>query len=283
MRAVYVIPLCGLLVVAGFVFAFGRSPTLPNPSATTPSTSAALTLPPPAPPPGPSSSAQADTPAAPATAGLACIQDALGGVRAFAGVSTLRIVANTEPTATSRPRPAPGKREIRVVFPDRYKSYSEGIFEGRPLPPIVNGFNGNVLLSSPTMRPPDQAIPGILQIVRVGFVHEMLMRLPRELAGVRMRPRLTRDSGQERLAIDVFGMERLRATLLADPRTCVPVAAEYLSGSDKYRVELSEYRAFGGVRFPTVLKYAKDGAPWNEEHVSEIQVNAPVDDDYFRQ
>jgi hypothetical protein len=170
-----------------------------------------------------------------------------------------------------------------VVFPDRYKSYSEGISEGTPLPPIINGFNRNVLLGSPRMRPPDQAVPAILHIVRVEFVHEMLMRLPRELVGVRMRPRLASDSGQERLAIDVFGMDRLRATLLADPRTCVPVAAEYLSGSDSYRVELSGYRAFGGIRFPTVLKYARDGAPWNEEHVSEIQVNAPVDDDYFRQ
>jgi hypothetical protein len=54
-------------------------------------------------------------------AGLACIQDALGGVRAFAGVSSLRIIANTKPTVTAGPHPVANKREIGVEFPDQFK------------------------------------------------------------------------------------------------------------------------------------------------------------------
>jgi hypothetical protein len=61
----------------------------------------------------------------------------------------------------------------------------------------------------------------------------------------------------------------------------MPVALEYhqtsstkAGSSDTYRVELSEFRRFGGILFPTVLKTAKNGAPWEEEYDSEIQVNA---------
>ncbi len=192
--------------------------------------------------------------------------------------------------ATTGMRPLPNKREIGVVFPDRYKQTN---VEKDPAPgytPLgsLAGFNGNDFLMS--LRPPDDAVLARWQLgIRLGFVREMLMRLPRELADVRLSQRTTLDSGQERLAIEASGLDHLDTTLLADSRTCLPVALEYRQAStttagstDTYRVELSQYRRFGGILVPTVLTTTKNGAPWEEEYDSEIQVNAPLSDEYFR-
>jgi len=122
--------------------------------------------------------------------------------------------------------------------------------------------------------------------VRLGFVREMLKRLPLELPDVRLSQRTTLDAGQERLAIDASGLDGLDVTLLADPRTCVPIALQYVApsptGSDPSRVELSQYRRFGGILVPTVLKTTKNGEHWEEEYDSEIQVNVTLGDEYFR-
>jgi hypothetical protein len=96
------------------------------------------------------------------------------------------------------------------------------------------------------------------------------------------------DAGQERLAIDASDLAGLDVTLLADAGTCMPVAFEYrqsntTAGIDAYRVELSQYRRFGGILFPTVLRTTKNGAPWEEEHDAEIEVNARLDDAYVRE
>lgn len=84
MRVTYVILPCVVLVVVGLAFVFGRKPTRPVPSMRTPATSA-----------------PESAPATRAPAGLACIQDALGGVKAFAAVSSLRIIGNTKPVETT--------------------------------------------------------------------------------------------------------------------------------------------------------------------------------------
>jgi hypothetical protein len=220
---------------------------------------------------------------------LACIQDALGGARAFGGVSSVRIIGTTKPTAPlTGPHPLPGKREIGVVFPDRYKQQNGPLdtLPGQASPAITVGFNGNVLLGSP--KPPDEVARGLLPIVRQGFVREILMRLPRELPEVNLSQRVTRDAGQERLAIDASGSTGLVATLLADSQTCLPVALQYAkaairAGSDTYRIDLSAYRRFGGILFPTVLRTTRNGQPWQDEYDSDIQVNVPFDDAYFRQ
>ena len=277
MRAVYVIPLCGLVLVAGLVFAFSRSPTLPVPSGTTLLTSAA----PPAPSPPPPRSAQERAPATRATAGLACIQNALGGVRAFAGVSSVRIIGNTKPVASAGMRPVSNNREIRVIFPDRYQrlDVQTGMPPGQaPLTALV-GFNGRVLLSQP--REPDAAAG--MRSAGLEFVREIFMRLPREFADVHLSQRMMSDAAQERLAIDASGPDGVDATLLVDARTCVPVALEYKyrTGLLTVRVDLSEYRRFGGIRFPTVLRTARNGEPWVEEYDSEVHVNAPHADEYF--
>jgi hypothetical protein len=230
----------------------------------------------------PLSSAQGASSAAGALPGLVCIQNALGGARAFAGVSSLRITGETKPVASTGLRPLPGTREISVVFPDRYKNMHLGQFPGGGGLSSMVGFDGRVLLSSP--RLPDEEAS--MRSARLDFARQMLMRLPRASAGVSLSQRVTRDAGQERLAIDASGPDGFQATLLANPDTCVPVALEY-EGSDRFlgpttvRVHLSEYRPFGGVRFPTVLKTSHGGAPYTEEHVSTIELNAPGADQYF--
>jgi hypothetical protein len=124
-----------------------------------------------------------------------------------------------------------------------------------------------------------------MRSARLDFARQMLMRLPRASAGVNLSQRVTRDAGQERLAIDASGPDGFRATLLANPDTCMPVAFQYegnlRSGSATVRVDLSDYRPFGGVRFPTVLKTSQGGTPYTEERVSNIELNAPGADQYF--
>ena len=234
--------------------------------------------------PSPSGSVQKAVPPTPATAALRCIQNALGGTKEVAALSSVRFVGKTKPRATTRPRPYATRIEIGTVFPDRFKLQTAQTDGLQSLRSMV-GFNGEVLLANP--RVPDVAVPKVMPKARQEFVRQMLMRLPRELAGVRLSQRVVRDAGQERLAIDAFS-PALVATLLADVHTCMPVALQYTKvsmaeGSDTYRVDLSEYRRFGGIRFPTLLRQAKNGAAWEDEYDVNIEVNASFDDRYFRQ
>lgn len=266
MRGTYVTLLCVVLVVGALAFVFGRTAILPVLSVGTVSSSS------------PQSGGTTRAPA-----GLACIQDALGGVSAFAGVSSLRVIGNTKPFATSGLRPVPNKREIRIVLPNRYQRLDVQTGMPRDQVPLTSlvGFNEGVLLSQP--REPDAA--AAMRSARLDFVREILMRLPRELADVHLAQRTIRDDtdGEERLAIDAYGRDGLEATLLADPKTCLPLALQYRTGTGRLtaRVDLSDYRLFGGIRFPTVLTTARNGEPWIEERDSDIQLNAPDADTYF--
>jgi hypothetical protein len=111
------------------------------------------------------------------------------------------------------------------------------------------------------------------------------MRLPRSLAGVQVSRRVIREGNRRRLALDLTGADGFHATLLADAVSCVPVALEYPTNTTPHstttRVDLSEYRDFGGIRFPTVLRTSDGGQPWAVEHVSQIEVNAPNSRQYF--
>jgi hypothetical protein len=180
-------------------------------------------------------------------------------------------------------RPVPNHREIRMVFPDRYTRHDEQTSVPKGEAPLVFivGFSGNLLLSNPRFPPDNEA--AAMRNTRVEFVRDVLMRLPRELPGVRLSPRTTREAGQERLAIDAFDSEGLAASLVADSGTCAPVALQYRRGSVSYRVDLSEYRLFGRIHFPTMLKESRNGEPTQTEVDSDVQVNAPRSDEYFRQ
>ena len=138
MRVTYAILLVVVLVVGGLALMFSRTARLPVLSIGTRPTSA-----------------QESAAATRAPEGLACIQDALGGVRAFASVSSLRIIGETKPVATTGLRPVSNKREIRIVFPDRYQRLDVQTGVPRDWVPLTSlvGFNGRVLLSQP--REPD--------------------------------------------------------------------------------------------------------------------------------
>jgi hypothetical protein len=173
------------------------------------------------------------------------------------------------------------------VFPDRFKLQTVQTDAPSGLQPLsgIVGFNGDVLLANP--RVPDSAVAKGMPRVRQEFVRQVLMRLPRELAGVRLSQRVARDAGQDRLAVDAFS-PALVATLLADVQTCMPIALQYTTvsmaeGSDTYRVDLSEYRRFAGIRFPTLLRKAKNGEAWEDEYDANVEVNASFADRYFRQ
>lgn len=283
MRAAYVIPSFGLVLLVVVVLSFSDGLTSDGvPTSDGASTGEHVLVAERLTPP------QAEPQAAPQPAepppGLVCIQSALGGVRAFAGVSSLRIIADTKPVATSGMRPIPGRQEINVVFPDRYKR----AHVGHPPTPLssTTGFDGDAILSG--LGPADAMrslrTPDAMRNARLQFMREMLMRLPRALPGVTLTQRVASDGGRERLAIDVSGPDRFQATLLADPNTCVPVALQYaMNRLDRMivRTELSEYRAFGGIRFPTMLKTSHGGIPYTEERVSRVEVNAPGADQYF--
>jgi hypothetical protein len=212
------------------------------------------------------------------TPALACIQNALGGTAAFAAVTSLHIQAEKRPLQQSGMRPAAGTREINVVFPDRYRRDEVG----RPFRPgegeirSVEGFNKGVLLSTFAHPDPNRG----LVLARQDFNRQMLMRLPRQVAGVRLSQRMTTDSGRERLAIEASGTAGVEATLLVDRATCVPVALLYTRVSSTFRgvarVDLSGYRLFGGIRFPTVLRTSRDGEPYQEERVNLVEVNSPT-------
>lgn len=219
--------------------------------------------------------AQQNLPAADATSALTCIQNALGGTAAFAAVSSLHIKSETKPLHT--PGPIPGTMEISVVFPDRYLSTRVGQpFRGEPGLSSSAGFDKGVILSSP--RDPDPKRAEVF--AHRDFAREMLMRLPRKLAGVNLAQRVINDSGRERLALEASGADGFKATLLAERGTCVPIALQFntVQGftAGLARIELSQYRPFGGVRFPMLLRESVAGEPQEEERVTSIEVNTPA-------
>jgi hypothetical protein len=212
--------------------------------------------------------------------GLACIQRALGGSPAFARVSSLRIVGETKPVVSG---PLPGTREIRVVFPDKYERIDVGRppkFPDTTLSSTI-GFNDRLILSEP--RAPDRE--RAMRSARLDFARQMWMRLPRSIAGVQISSRAVREGNRQRLALDLIGPDGFRATLLADAASCVPVALEYPTNTTPHstttRVDLADYRDFGGIRFPTVLTTSDGGRPWVIERVSQVELNAANSRQYF--
>jgi hypothetical protein len=220
--------------------------------------------------------ARQDSPVTDATSALACIQNALGGTAAFAAVSSLYITGATSPSQDSGLRPIPTKREISVVFPDRYLRADSPSKPGYSVLSSVVGFNKAVILNRPGH--PDARLNE--NLARQDFARQLLMRFPREMIGVRLQLRVTKESGRERLAVEASGTDSFKATLLADLETCVPVAVQYTpwgaATGGVRRVELSQYRRFGGVQFPTVLKTTVGGQLQTEEHVTTVELNTPT-------
>ena len=222
--------------------------------------------------------AEQDPPAADATSALTCIQNALGGTAAFAAVSSLHIKGETKPLQDSGLRPPPGTREISVVFPDRYRrsQLARPVRPGEAGLSSIIGFDKGVVLSNPGHPDPKRAEV----LAHQDFARQMLMRLPRKSAGLTLLQRVTRDSARERVAIEASGADDFSATLLVERGTCVPIALQYntvtAGKSGLARVDLSGYRSFGGIRFPTVLTTLIAGLPYSEERVTSVEVNTPT-------
>ncbi len=210
---------------------------------------------------------------------LACIQQALGGEAAFAQVKSLHIVSHRKPMATTGMRTLKGSREIWLVLPDRYKRHDVGTIpdgSGATLA-STTGFDRDTILNRPGQRDAETN----RRVAREEFVLEMLMRLPRELAGVTFSSHPIQDAGRARLALEAIGPDSFRATIVADSQTCVPMAVLYKIGVSAARMDLSAYRTFGGIRFPTVLRMLRNRMPVEEENVSAIEVNAPTTEKAF--
>jgi hypothetical protein len=155
------------------------------------------------------------------------------------------------------------------VFPDRYKRSDLPSAPASISVGSIIGFDRDTILSNPRLPDTDVA----KRSARLDLSRQMLMRLPREMAGFHLSDRTMADGGEERLAIEVSGEGGYRATLLADRNTCVPFAVQYQVGLLRLRVELSDYRTYGGIRFPGRLTTLREGAPFAEEQVSNIDVN----------
>jgi hypothetical protein len=59
------------------------------------------------------------------------------------------------------------------------------------------------------------------------------------------------------------------------------MAVLYKIGVSAARMDLSAYRTFGGIRFPTVLRMLRNRMPVEMENVSAIEVNAPATEKAF--
>jgi hypothetical protein len=173
------------------------------------------------------------------------------------------------------------------MLPDRfrYSSVQTDTAPGQTPLTMVSGFKGSELLTIGAKLPED-AVPKLMYFARLEFVRAILLRLPRKLVDVRLLQQTTHDAGQERIAISATLSNDLAGMLLVDPRTCIPAALQYTSpspsGAATYRIDVSGYRRFGGILFPTVLKITQNGEPWEDEYDSDVQVNPQLGDEDFR-
>jgi hypothetical protein len=248
------------------------------------------------------------------TRALACAHDAIGSQAG--AVTSLRIVseAHAVPGVTG---PQPADRDTAIVFPDRFKTTMVSTSpSGALLPVSILGFSGTALLSSMGGRvvPGDPAVP--LLTAQQEFARYLLMFLVRVSPAIGTTfsaPALRRDGANERLALDAAGPGAFKATMLLDAGTCRATALVYerptsiadrlrtappdsSSGSmsvgmvaksirpgsmTAVRIDLGDYRPFGGLTFPTVLKTSFDGKAYTEERVTDVQVNPALPRNYF--
>jgi hypothetical protein len=103
-----------------------------------------------------------------------------------------------------------------------------------------------------------------------------------------------------RLAVQARGRAGFNATLWLDAETCHPIAVSYerpanlgdmraeqasgvtaLGDTRLVRLDMGEYRSFGGVQFPTVIRMSVSGRAEAEQRVTDIEVNPVLPGDYF--
>lgn len=242
---------------------------------------------------------------------VSCAHEALGGATVVNAVKALRWTSETGP-APGVTGPVPSQHEMAFVLPDRYKSAATSA----TLPGGVVGFNAGTLLTSMGGR----SMPGdpgpALALARGQFARHLLMLLVRISAIVPATLSfrgIEADGDQQRLAVHAVGPDGFNATLLLDPQTCQPAALTYVRPANladlrreqapgttgrgsagafsafmpapgemrTVRVDLTDHRSFGGLRFPTVLKTSIGGRANSEERVTSVHVNPAMPPDYF--
>jgi hypothetical protein len=243
---------------------------------------------------------------------LRCAHDALGGHATVTAVNALRWTSETRP-APGVSGPVPSRFETAFVLPNRYRRWNQPLSGG--LPASIIGMDGATILSGLVgWSAPDDDAARTLGTARHTFARDVLAWLVRPLPAADVTlsfAGLRRDDGDERLVIRAAGEGGFDATLLLDSRSCEPVALLYerpanmadvmrerrrvgaasggpaelaasASGQTRLeRVDLEDYRSFGGIRFPTMLRRSTGGQPDVEERVTDVQVNPELPGDYF--
>src|SRR5690606_16921727 len=90
--------------------------------------------------------------------------------------------------------------------------------------------------------------------------------------------------GRKVLVLSATTAEGLRESLSFDEQTGLLVRRVAVTptvlGGFVYQVDYSDYKAFGGVKIPTVVKYAMPNMAWTRK-VTDVKLNVPVADDVF--
>jgi len=259
---------------------------------------------------------QAETaprPQASPSSAVACAQKALGDPAAIGRIRSLRVSSEIRPPA--REGILPATREFAFAFPDKYKSTSasvlaskDGSSDERRLMSVV-GFNGRTLLTSMGVGNPTTKVTGDTAPAFIGAKHEfarnVLILLVRPTPAIADKLSVRGSHLGSEYGISVAGPDNFAATLLLDPSSCRPLALVFerpqnladprpaaKAGSSttsfaftkklvQVRIELSEYRPFTGVLFPTLLKTSVDAQPVAEELITGVQVNPTLPANYF--
>ena len=234
--------------------------------------------------PSPSGSVQKAVPPTPATAALRCIQNALGGTNEVAALSSVRFVGKTKPTATTRPLtvrhsdrnrhgvPGPVQTSDRadrwIAVPEEHGRVQRRGAPGKPESARCRRSQGDA-----------EGAAGICQADADAAASGVGRRPPFPARGARRRSGATHHPAFSPALVATLWRTSTRACLSHFSTRKSPWRkARTLSG-----VDLSEYRRFGGIRFPTLLRQAKNGPAWEDEYDVNVEVNASFDDRYFRQ
>ena len=90
--------------------------------------------------------------------------------------------------------------------------------------------------------------------------------------------------GRKVLVLNATTADGLRERLSFDEQTGLLVrrvaVTQTVLGGFVYQVDYSDYKTFGGVQIPTVVKYAMPNISWTRK-VTAVKVNVPVADDVF--
>ncbi|MBX3282638.1 MAG: c-type cytochrome [Acidobacteria bacterium] len=90
--------------------------------------------------------------------------------------------------------------------------------------------------------------------------------------------------GRKVLVLNATTADGLRERLSFDEQTGLLVRRVAVTptvlGGFVYQVDYSDYKAFGGVKIPTVVKYAMPNISWTRK-ISAVKINAAIADDVF--